>query len=409
MKTQPTTGSTGGQYSLLRALLGAYLAVHFAHLLPYGAELFSSVGMLSDATASPLHAFAPSLLHLTGDSPAAVTLLLLSAVACAPCFALGWRDRPAAVWMLLVLASLFARNPLIANPALPYVGFMLLLHLFVPPAPYGSLAARGRADPGGGWRFPRHLHVAAGAVLALSYSYSGYTKLLSPAWVSGETVALVLENPLARDWFLRELFLLAPPWLLAGITWAILYVELLFAPLYLVPRLRVWLWSTMLVVQFGFLFLLSFPDLTTPMLLFHLLTFDPRWVPARPLGAATLHYDGQCGLCHRAVRFALAEVPGDALRFHALAGETGSMSTWFLIDAAGRRFERSDAAIRLLAAVGGIWGVAAALLRRVPRALRDRVYAAIARRRRQWFPAPAQSCPLVSAALRARFAEPGSL
>ena len=47
-------GWTGGQYSVYRALLGGYLFVHFAMLLPFGGELFSSQGMLPDASTSPL-------------------------------------------------------------------------------------------------------------------------------------------------------------------------------------------------------------------------------------------------------------------------------------------------------------------------------------------------------------------
>ena len=112
-------------------------------------------------------------------------------------------------------------------------------------------------------------------VLALSYSYSGYTKLLSPSWVSGDTVAYVLQNPLARDWWLRDLFLSLPSEILTGITWFILVIELLYAPLALIAKLRPWLWNSMLLVQFGFLMLLDFPDLTFGMLVFHLLTFDP--------------------------------------------------------------------------------------------------------------------------------------
>ena len=55
--TRPN-GWTGGQYSLLRVLFGAYLFIHFAHLLPWAGELFSSAGVLADGSASPiLHLF----------------------------------------------------------------------------------------------------------------------------------------------------------------------------------------------------------------------------------------------------------------------------------------------------------------------------------------------------------------
>ena len=103
-------------------------------------------------------------------------------------------------------------RPLIANPPLPYVGLMLFAHLRLPPAPFGSLAARGRADPAGDWVMPRPVFVALIIVLCLSYSYSGYTKLLSPNRVSGDAVALVLQNPRARDWFLRDVLLALPEW-----------------------------------------------------------------------------------------------------------------------------------------------------------------------------------------------------
>ena len=38
---------TWNQYAVFRVLLGSYLTVHFAHLLPWGVELFSSEGMLA--------------------------------------------------------------------------------------------------------------------------------------------------------------------------------------------------------------------------------------------------------------------------------------------------------------------------------------------------------------------------
>lgn len=405
---------TGGQYSAFRVLFGAYLFVHFAHLLPWGAELFSSAGMLPDASLSPLAALFPNVLALI-DAPWVVALLLASAAAAALLFAAGIHDKWAALWMWYVLACVFGRNPLIANPALPYVGWMLLAHLFVPAAPYGSLAARGRADPGGGWRMPREVFASAWIVLALSYSYSGYTKLLSPSWVDGQTLSYVLQNPLARDWFLRDFFLWLPEALRQGITSFILWLEVLFAPLALVRRLRPWLWGGMLFVQFGFAFLLNFADLTIPMLLFHLLTFDPAWLRAPAVrGTETIYYDGTCGLCHRVVRFVLAE---DRTRAFALAPLQGAafgralpeaqrraLPDSFVVQRAdGAVLLRSDAAAHVLLQLGGLWRVAGAMLQRVPRRARDAVYDAVGRSRQRWFRRPGQLCPLVPDHLRGRF------
>src|SRR5882672_2071611 len=97
---------TGGQYSVFRALLGAYLFVHFLHLVPWGAELFSHQRMLPEAATSPLFPLFPSVFHLS-DAPWVVTVLLLAAALAAVLFAAGRWDRTAAAFMWYVLASLF--------------------------------------------------------------------------------------------------------------------------------------------------------------------------------------------------------------------------------------------------------------------------------------------------------------
>ncbi|HEV3009795.1 MAG TPA: DCC1-like thiol-disulfide oxidoreductase family protein [Burkholderiales bacterium] len=385
---------TGGQYSIFRALLGAYLFVHFLHLVPWGREVFSDRGMLAEAATSPLWLLFPSVFHLS-DAPWMVSALLIAAALAAVFFAAGKWDRAAAAFMWYVLACLFTRNPLIQNPALPYLGWMLLAHLFVPPAPYGSWAARGRADPAGGWHLPQPILVAAWVVLAVSYSYSGWTKLFSPSWVAGDTVAYVLQNPLARDHALRHIVLALPEWMLQALTWTILYVELFFAPLILSSRLRPILWGLMLWVQFGFLFLLNFADLTIPMLLYHLLTFDPAWVrgtkrATRPAAPETIHYDGSCGLCHRVVRFVLAEDRNAVFRFVPIDGDDFRVT-----DEAGRSLRKSDAYAHILRRLGGLWGIAGFVLTAVPRAARDRVYDAIGRNRRRFFAAPPAACPFI--------------
>ena len=158
-------------------------------------------------------------------------------------------------------------------------------------------------------------------MLAVAYSYSGYTKLLSPTWVEGETIRLVLENPLARDHALRGLVLALPPIMLQLLTWAVLWVEVLFAPLVLVRRLRPVMWTLMLIAQLGFLCFLNFADLTFPMLLVHLLTFDPRWLQRRaPQPRGLLLFDGDCAFCHATVRFATSEDHAGRLSFAPLSG-----------------------------------------------------------------------------------------
>ncbi len=404
-------GWTSGQYSLFRALLGIYLFIHFTHLLPWSGELFSDQGVLPDGSLSPIFDRFPNLFAIN-DEPWFIQGCLAMAAAAALTFAFGWQDRIMALWMWLVLASLFGRNPLILNPSSPYVGFMLLALVFIPTVPLGFLA-RTRVDLDAGWQLPRPVFLSAWVVLALSYSYSGYTKLLSPSWVAGDAIGFVLLNPLARPWFLRDFLLWLPPIFLTVLTWTILYVELVFAPLALWPKARPWLWSAMLVIQLGFLFLLNFADLTIGMLLFHLFTFDPAWIRARPFRQSVLYYDGECALCHGFVRFCLLEEGTGTLKYAPLQGShfrdtvpekvrNNLPDSLILRTEDGTLHLRSKAVIRVIERMGGLWTVLAGLLRFVPGPLCDAGYNLVAKTRYRLFGRTEQACPVVAGPLRSR-------
>ena len=411
-------GWTGGQYSLYRAALGAYLFVHFAALVPWGTEVFSDRGVLPDAAASPLFRVFPNLFWLA-DGPAFVTGVLAVAAALALALAAGWHDRVAAVLLWFVWASLFGRNPLISNPSLPYVGLLLLVHAGLPSgaaAPYGAWSMRGRLDPGGGWRLPRALHRVAWLLMSVGYSYSGFTKLMSPSWRDGTALERVLANPLARPDGPGALLARAPDALLRAATFGALAFELSFVLLAMSRRLRPLAWGAMLAMHLGLILLIDFADLSLGMVLLHAFTFDPAWLrPRRGREPELVFYDGACGLCHRTVRFGLAEDEGGAaFRFAPLQGTTFAElvpeeeratlpDSILLRRDDGALLQRSDAIAHMLLALGGAWRALGHLLRLVPRPLRDLAYDGVARVRRRLFRKPAELCPMLPPHLGARF------
>lgn len=268
-------------YALVRWALGIYLFVHFAQLVPWAPELFSSQGVMPAASLSPLALF-PNVLA-AWDSPAFVTTLLVVAAATSLAFALGVHHRVAAVLLWYVWACLFGRNPLIANPAIPYVGWMLLAHACLPRQADDAEGPDVVRSEG----LSRQIHAAAWILLALGYTYSGCTKLLSPSWLDGSAVARILDTPLARPGALREAFLLLPAPLLKLATWGTLGLELAFAPLAFVPRLRPYLWSAALALHLALIVLIDFADLSLGMVVFHLFTFDPAWIASTVTTRAT--------------------------------------------------------------------------------------------------------------------------
>lgn len=389
-------GWTGGQYSLVRAAFGAYLFIHFVALIPWAREVFEQI---LPRDASPLLRLFPNVL---GVADIAMPLVVVAAIA-SIFFAIGLYDRIAAVLIWYVLACLFGRNPLIANPSLPFAGWLLLAHAFVPAAPFGSWAARGRTDPRGGWTMPAAIYAAMWIVMSLGYTFSGWTKLVSPSWTDGTAMARVLANPLARPSFVQSLLLSLPSPLMQAMTWGALALELLYAPLALSRRARPWIWVAMLAMHLGLMVLIDFADLSFMMVILHLFTFDPAWV--RPLAAGTtdtLQYDGSCGLCHRSVRFVLAEDrSGNAFRFEPLPD--GDKTSAIVQTSDGRTLLRSDAVIHILQRLGGYWRVFGIAFGVLPRAIRNAMYDGVARVRYRIFGRTKDACPIVPPDLRSRF------
>lgn len=125
-------------------------------------------------------------------------------------------------------------------------------------------------------------------------------------------------------------------------------------------------------------------------------------------------FDGLCNLCTRSVRFILEHEKGPALRFAPLQSPAGARllrrfgfdpadaKTFVLIEG-GAAYVKSDAAIRAAAYLRGA-GKLLALLRFVPRPVRDAAYDVVARNRYRWF-GRRDACMAPAAELRARFIE----
>ncbi len=126
-----------------------------------------------------------------------------------------------------------------------------------------------------------------------------------------------------------------------------------------------------------------------------------------------VYYDGLCGLCDGFVRLIVARDREARFRFAPLQGETararlgGSLTQEALRtvvleeDPAAPVRVKSDAALTILAGLGGGWRLVRAL-RVVPRPIRDWVYDLIARHRFRWF-GKREECRVPSPDERDRF------
>jgi predicted DCC family thiol-disulfide oxidoreductase YuxK len=385
---------TGGQYSLSRALTG--------------------VGLSAAALVLAIRETVPGArVPMIGVTPAALVAALAALV-----WAAGIGDRIAAVMLLATGTGIVLVGPFPSGRAAILLAAILAAHLLIPPAPYGSIAARGRPDPAGGWRMPRIVWLGLWLALAAAYAQRSMARLGKPEWTGGSALARALGGDAGRYLLVREHLWVLPPELLQAVTWGVLAAGIAFVPALFFPRLRAWAWIVLGTVQIGRLALLHTAGDAAALLAVHLFTFDPGWVPGRrAAGGApeTLFYDGTCGLCHRAVRFVVAEDPGGrAFRFAPLQGglyhaaiddaaRAALPDSLIVLTADGRVLTRSRAVRHLLIRLGGLWGVLARLAVVIPAPLGDAAYDVVAGLRHRLFARPPEACPILPRRLRSRF------
>jgi predicted DCC family thiol-disulfide oxidoreductase YuxK len=371
------------QFTWFRIFFGSYLAVHFLQLAPWAGELFGTSGLLPDTRLNPTHGIFPNPLDLPlTDTFLSTATLCLAAVSLL--FAAGIWRKPAALFLWFGCTALFHRNNLIANPSLPYVGLLLILTLLIPGGEPWSRGPRNAF-----WQMPKWVFRTAWILMAIGYSFSGFTKLSSASWIDGSAIRYLLDNPLARPGWACDALLGLPDSLLSLMTWGTLAVELLFAPLALWSRSRPWIWLALVALHIGIIAVIDFADLSLGMLMVHLFTFDPAWL--KPRGPIVVRFDGLCLMCSHTIRFLATEDRAALIRFQPLQGNNTPDS--MLVEIDNRTLDRSDAALAILNALGGHWRALALCGTLIPRFLRDRLYDFIASHRYQWF-GKADSCSL---------------
>jgi predicted DCC family thiol-disulfide oxidoreductase YuxK len=302
------------------------------------------------------------------------TAVCLSAAAGISLFlVVGFKDRAAAL-ALAALGVLPVREGLIPPVHALLFWFLLTFQALAPPAPYGSIDRRADDNPGTDWKLPPIQFALAWTVLTLGHGVAGIV------WHGSAVEAT------------------------AGFAAAAVAAFL--------PQHRRWAWvgvSTALAVGF------ILGEAEGPWLLLHFITFDPAWIKPKPKeGVDSLFYDGHCGLCHRTVRFVLAEDTRRAFRFAPLQGPSfysrfSSAEREVLPDSVvvktseGKTLVRGRAAKYLLQRLGGLWRAMGAALSLVPDRWLDAAYDQVARVRHRLFDKPNDACPILPRELRDRF------
>jgi len=357
-----SNGWTGGQFSVFRVCLA------LATLFQLGS--WSHPG---EATTT---------LALSLSSPWLFFAIILGAI----CLGLGWFARPAALLLIPFTALAPAGTPWENFP----LSLLLAVFMLLPPGPYGSLKARGRQDPNGDWVMNEWVRVGVWSL------WVGLFLVQQSGLIDGETPANMVDKLLA----------------LSGIP---MILAVLAIPLCIGRKWRPLGWLVMVFAQL-FACLLGMEGHCLPSLLLLLFAFDPGWLPPKTTQSPEwLFYDGNCGLCHRACRFVLAEDRrGDLFHFAPLQGFTFEEAvpedqrqnlpdSVLILTESGALISESDAALHICERLGGLWRIGARLGKLVPKPLRQASYRFVAGIRYKVFAKPSEACPVVPPKMRARF------
>jgi predicted DCC family thiol-disulfide oxidoreductase YuxK len=362
------------QFTVFRLVFGSYLAIHFFMLAPYAPELFGPHGMIPDSSLLPSHGIFPNLLTAVGSDAALVGAVALLGVL-SVLFAVGCARRLVAVALWFGWACLFHRNIFVANPSLPYVGWLLWACAALPSGEPWSVWPRRRDD----WRMDPWIFSGAWLLLAAGYTFSGLHKAASESWQNGLALRYVLELPMARDTWAKDLLLAAPDVVHRLGTWSTLLLEMLFLPLCLFRRTRPWAFLAMLGMHAGILLTVTMADLTLGMLMFHLFVVEPDWGVDRRTRKIVV-FDGGCGFANRIVGFLLSADTARALRFavqptapSSSSSSSSGQTPHFCYVRGHEELVRSTAWLSAVADMGGLWSLARFLLW-IPRQLRDALY-----------------------------------
>ncbi len=397
-------GWTGGQFSLARYVFGTLLAVLLIFRAAAAWRAYPDALDVGSAGARPswwptLDDVAPILHH-----PALVITLLLVAALMAFFVAAGNYVAFAAIVSAALIELMLWSRDSVVHPGLWPAVVVLVAFVLIPGSPYGSIAARGRDDPAGGWRLPMWAHLMFWVVLGGVYLWAGVSHVIDADWRSGKTLGEAMPD--------------ASRGAVLALTWSVIVFDLAFVPLALWRVTRPWVWL-LAFLQVGRLMSGGEPgafDALFGLAALHLFTFQPTWLRGRATDKPELlFYDGHCGLCHGAVRFVLSEdADGSRFAFAPLQSDVFNEKvseekraslpdSIVLLTEDGRMLTRSSAVVRLLSRLGGLWRVASWLLWVVPKPLRDLGYTFVAMVRRKVFKTPSEVCPVMPGPLRDRF------
>lgn len=373
------------QFAGIRILLGLYLMFYFVQLLPYGAELFSSVGMVPDVTANTTYAVSSWFISYF-TSPLAVLLVFLVLLVTSLLFTFGILRRLTALILWVGWVILFNLNNLTIDPSLGFIGLLLLVYATVPPGEPLVLGKRFLLS-NATWHMPTITYWGIWLIFGLSFTTSGLEKFSSQIWTSGAAMGYFFTGPIALTNALVDWIMTWPTFIHKGITWVVLYSQLLAVGMIFFRKTRIMLWFIITGLFIAAIGILDLFEVLLGMLIFYLFLIEATWF--QPRSSLVVWIDAECQICRYFAQVMKNEDVKNKISFsnfqdstllqHLTRQEILAMKEMVAFD--GKKLYRgSDAVLRTCTQLGGMWTLVY-ILYLCPKPLRYYVYSLVATNR----------------------------
>ena len=247
-----------------RIAVALYSAILLFRLYPDLEALFSINGVAKDKIFSYTTIFFPFDISNLFTS-INIKILILTSIIASLTLAIGCLQRILCLYLLITFFLLHYRNPYSMGFYTQFLGWSLLF-LFIYP--------RSNEINEEGLKIRRLMIFGAQLILAMTYFSSGVGKALRPEWIHGDALLYFTDLPFLRN---ANWILLLPLPLIKISTWFALFTELLYLPLFLWKKTRIYAWLAATLLQFLIILAFDIPYVTSIILIFHFLAIDQEW------------------------------------------------------------------------------------------------------------------------------------
>ncbi len=320
-------------------------------------------------------------------SPSTVNALLLGLIFFAILLTVGLQRRLSALLLWFGWIILYNLNNLTHDPSLPFIGLLLLVFATVRSGePFSWRKHFLTSDES--FAVPSITYWGIWIIFCASFTISGVEKIISSnIWESGYALTAFYNGPIAFSNNFVDWLLTWPDWIHRGMTWLILYSQVLALGMLWHRSTRFIFWS-ITTLSFAFsLLLLNLTEVLLGMLIFYFFLIESRWL--QPKAPLTIWIDGDCPICLYFSKFLTSEDLNKKITIatfkdnsaKTILSEQEITEMNEMVASDGTRVYRGDAAIiRSVGALGGIW-FAINILYALPKSIRVLLYKKIAKNR----------------------------